>query len=74
MAIHKNANWILNEPAASFEECKMAVLMDLRDELQLMNIEMKRLNALFCCKNFLQIPMILRSIRRNTVKKRRSVV
>jgi len=39
----------------------LAVMMDLRDELQ-------RLNCLLSCPNFTAIPTTLRSIRRNTAK------
>jgi hypothetical protein len=39
------------------EDARLAVLMDIRDEL-------KSLNAIFKCKNFQDIPKILRSIQR----------
>jgi hypothetical protein len=42
----------------------LAVLMDIRDELQ-------TLNRLLHCPNFTQIPTVLRSIRRNTAKPRK---
>ena len=41
----------------------LAVIMDIRDELQ-------RLNRLLSCPNFTAIPTTLRSIRRNTAKPR----
>ena len=45
----------------SWELVQVAVLMDLRDEL-------KRLNNLLNCPNFISIPRILRGIRRNTAR------
>jgi len=66
MARHKNANWNLAEPkVTSWEEASVAVLMDIRDELQ-------RLNALLYCGNFTAIPSTLRAIRRNTAKPRKT--
>lgn len=41
-----------------------ALLMDIRDEL-------KRLNGVFGCANFLEVPGVLRAIKRNTTKPRR---
>lgn len=60
---HKNMAWGLKENASQ-EEARLAVLMDIRDELQ-------ALNRIIACPNFLQIPRILREIRRNTTKKRK---
>lgn len=40
------------------------LLMDLRDELQ-------KLNAVFACHNFQQVPAVLRQIRANTSKPKR---
>lgn len=67
MARHKDANWILPEKVFTTATCQLAVLMDLRDEL-------KRLNNLLHCNNFIQIPQYLRGIRRNTTKKRRTKI
>lgn len=47
-----------------FEAAQLTVLMDIRDELQ-------KLNAVFSCHNFQQIPGVLRGIRRNTAKPKR---
>jgi hypothetical protein len=64
MAQFKNVNWDL--PAhASYDRAKLAVLMDIRDEL-------RQLNAVFKCHNCLAIPNILRQIRSNTAKKKRT--
>jgi len=48
----------------SFDSANLSVLMDIRDEL-------KRLNNLLHCHNFVSIPQILKGIRRNTTKKKR---
>lgn len=45
------------------EHCTLAVLCVIRDELI-------KLNNLLGCRNFIEIPKTLRSIRRNTAKKR----
>lgn len=49
------------------DNAQLSVLMDLRDELQ-------RLNTLLHCHNFTAIPHTLRSIQKNTTKKRRKAV
>lgn len=63
---HKDANWTIEGEALTYEQAQLAVLMDLRDEL-------KKLNALLHCGNFVAIPGVLREIRENTKprKKRR---
>ena len=43
------------------QDAHLAVLMDIRDEL-------KQLNRLLGCENFLDIPALLRMIRENTTK------
>lgn len=63
----KDAQWQLNLSATgtvTTADAQLAVLMDVRDELKL-------LNALLRCDNFLAIPRKLDDIRRNTAKKRR---
>lgn len=65
----KDFNWqVRNENgvayAGSYEHAHLAVLMDLRDEL-------KTLNRVFACQNFLDVPALLRAIKKNTTKKRR---
>lgn len=58
---HKNKNWELptdnNGRIQTWDYVKLAVLMDIRDELQ-------KLNALLHCPNFVEIPRVLRDIRR----------
>jgi len=60
---HKDINWSLAE-APSIEGGILCVLMDIRDEL-------KKLNEVFNCRNFLSIPMELRGIRRDLKKRKK---
>lgn len=53
-----------NGMVPSWERVAIAVLMDIRDEL-------KRLNGLLHCRNFLAIPHKLDAIRRQLPKRRR---
>lgn len=72
MARHKDQNWNLPEgtPTANggrehqWNSIQVALLMDIRDEL-------KSMNAILHCSNFLRIPHKLDEIRRNTAKKRK---
>jgi hypothetical protein len=59
MSRFKDINWNCGDGdnPDSVNHAKLAVLMDIRDEL-------KRLNQLLHCHNFTGIPMTLRSIRR----------
>jgi len=69
MARHKNLDWNLLELqkqsdgsfVCNVETIHAALLMDIRDEL-------KRLNALLHCGNFIDIPHKLERIAYNTVK------
>lgn len=59
---HKNADWKVAGPdgvVRSWECAQVALLMDIRDELQ-------RLNDLTQRHNMLEIPDLLRRIARNT--------
>lgn len=60
----KDVQWQEPETGPTWESATVAVLMDLRDEL-------KKLNGILSCPNFLEIPQILRSIRANTRKPKR---
>jgi hypothetical protein len=63
----KNANWQLTtlfDGRYSMESAQLAVLMDLRDELQ-------TLNGILSCPNFMSVPHKLDAIRRNTIRRRR---
>jgi len=64
MARRKNVEWNIPDVGEHIivDQANLAVLMDIRDELQ-------RLNALLHCQNFLEIPRCLRSIRRNTTRR-----
>lgn len=65
---HKNANinWPTENPDGNntYEQARLAVLMDIRHELQ-------RLNNVFHCHNFLEVPVMLRKIMANTAKPKR---
>ena len=72
MARWKNVDWVIggrskkeSDYPACDSQASLAILMDIRDELQ-------TLNRVFQCKNFLAIPRVLAQIRRNTTKKRRA--
>lgn len=61
---HKNAVWAIpDEP--TWDQVKIALLMDIRDEIQI-------LNRILNCHNFLRIPHVLDQIRRNTKKVKRA--
>ena len=57
----KNREWDLRTDGEnlSWDRVPMAILMDIRDEL-------KVLNRVLACPNFLEIPRTLRTIRTNT--------
>lgn len=66
----KNANWKTRTENNQFYHeqhyrlASLAVLMDIRDELQ-------TLNMVFRCHNTLAIPDLLRAIKKNTTKRAR---
>jgi hypothetical protein len=67
---HKNVNWTLptdpqNGRIQTWQAVEIAVMMDIRDELQ-------TLNGLLRCPNFVEIPRTLRAIKRNTSKRKRA--
>jgi hypothetical protein len=65
---HKDADWDLptlpNGRLKDWQYVPIAVLMDIRDEL-------KRLNNVLQCPNFIAVPAKLDRIERNTRKKRK---
>jgi hypothetical protein len=65
---HANKGWNLPTSAEgrieSWDMVKIAVLMDIRDELQ-------RLNTLLYCKNFTGLPFTLKQIDKNTRKRKK---
>jgi len=60
----RNLNWRIGEGTVTGDQARLAVLMDIRDELQ-------KLNRLLSCSNFTGIPDSLRAIRKNTNKPRK---
>lgn len=48
----------------SMTDVNVALLMDIREEL-------RRLNAVFACRNFQEVPTILRRISNHTAKPRK---
>ncbi len=66
----KNIVWQLPVAAdggiKTWEAVNVAVLMDIRDEL-------KRLNYLLNCHNFVEFPRTLREIAKNTEKRKQKV-
>lgn len=69
MARFKDWDWNLittadGRSAASWDQAQLAILMDIRDQL-------RTLNALLRCPNFLNIPTSLRQIERNTKRKKK---
>lgn len=72
MARHKDSQWDLPEGVKGengvthhrWESIQTAVLMDIRDEL-------KSINSILHCSNFLEIPRMLRALKRNTAQKRK---
>lgn len=65
MARHRNIDWSFPENLTTWDEVHCAVLVDIREEL-------RRLNSLLNCPNFVAIPRKLERIARNTTKKRRA--
>ena len=65
-----NQNWQVADKRGnvySWENASVAVLMDIRDELQ-------RLNNLLNCYNFMQIPAHLKQLVKNTRKRNKKRV
>jgi hypothetical protein len=70
----KNKTWRCADGSGSisYEQAQLATLMDIRDELQGVRRELERMNGILHCSNTLQIPKLLRDIRKNTTKKPRA--
>ena len=62
----KDFEWTIERlgAGATAQGAQLTVLMDLRDEL-------KRLNGLLFCRNFVDLPRVLRAIRKNTTRPKR---
>lgn len=56
--------WTNEDGSSTTDTWQLAVLLSIRDEL-------RRLNAVLHCSNFLDIPHKLERIKRNTTKKRK---
>jgi len=66
---HRRANvdWELPDKGSlTIEQAELAVLMDIREQL-------RALNRLLGCENFIAIPRVLREIRSNTAKPKERV-
>lgn len=62
MSKHKNVRWDLPKQVDSWQQVEVAVLMDIRDELQ-------KLNRLLGCSNFINMPRTLSRIDKRLAKK-----
>lgn len=63
----KDQNWLLNvntDGTVPTSDAQLAVLMDIREELKLMNLRLQ-------CSEFISIPKKLDRIARNTAKPKR---
>lgn len=60
--IHVNSDGTWND-----SKVQIALLHDIREEL-------KRMNSILHCPNFIEIPSILRAVKRNTTKRKRPKV
>ncbi len=76
MRKHKDTTWNTGPKSDGghwgWEDIKITLLMDLRDELKSMNGHLRRLNNLLDCPQLRAIPIELRKIRTNTTKKTRT--
>lgn len=66
MGTPQNFDWNIERGPSgyySWEDIHAALLMDIRAEL-------RKLNTVFACPNAIEIPNILREIRRNTTKRK----
>jgi hypothetical protein len=75
MARHKDTDWNLSEGTLSsdgkrtthsWDAIHSALLMDIRDEL-------KRINSVLHCYDFLKLPRAVDSIRRNTARPKKNL-
>lgn len=64
LAEHSHRNWTLPFPLQNWAQVRVALLMDIREELE-------QINRFLRCQDFLQIPHTLAKIERNMVKKPR---
>lgn len=71
---HKDVEWTLPVTSSGalvdWMAVQNAILMDLRDNQVAIITELRTLNALFRCHNFLSIPGKIDRIARNTTKRK----
>lgn len=67
MARHKDRDWNLPDKAQDWGQVRVALLMDIRDELR----EVRQRLSVLQCPNFIAIPQKLDAIQRNTAKPKR---
>lgn len=68
----KDVSWtIKRNPDGSVSEmdAHLAVMMDLRDELKNIHTELRMLNSIIGCSNFIAVPSILRQVAKHTKPK-----
>jgi hypothetical protein len=58
----------------SMDGAQLAVLMDMRDELKTIRYAITNVDRLLSCSNFTRIPAKIDAIRKNTERKKKSVV
>ena len=68
---HKNVIWTLPQDGYSWTHVQVALLMDIRDELQANNAELRRIRSVIECSNFTSLPHVIARIARNTHKPRK---
>ena len=71
---HKDVNWTIDTlptGRVAHADAVLAVQMDIRDEVKQITRELRRLNDVIQCSNFISIPHVLSGIRRNTAKPRK---
>lgn len=74
MARQKDLVWNAGpngDGTTTHDQAKLAVLMDVRDELKLANVYLRDLRDIMTCGNAVDIPNILRRIDKNTKKSER---
>ncbi len=71
MPRHKDANWDLPADGNTWQHVEIAILMDIRDELQEVRRNLYSINSILGCRNFLSLPRKVDAIRKNTERKRR---
>lgn len=78
MARFKDFNWelphVLGKPenAPDWDTVKIAVFMDLRDELRGIRRAVESMNRTLQCRNFQQIPETLKAIQRSKCHRKHS--